>query len=209
MVTCSGAWLTRNPETLHHRHRVAVISRIRRDVVHRSRLIRIPAIPEREKNSLPFPAARQYTIFRIQGDGNCLFRALIQSYHSIVFQKSSKRIFEPLSSEEETVKSEKLRQDICNTMLAQKDFIEPFLPGSDVESYVETMRQRSTWGGEPELSMASLVLQIPVVVYQPQEGSTLGKIAEYNLYDASCDDEIALLYSGGVHYDALIDLGRL
>lgn len=106
-----------------------------------------------------------------------------------------------MPAEEENVQSKELRQKICDRMIQQRDFVEPFLPEYDFELYVHTMRQDSTWGGEPELSIASLVLEVPIVVYEPQGGSGLVKIAEYDLSGTSSTTEVAVLYTGGVHYD--------
>ena len=173
------------------------------------RLIRVSSLlPDREEDSFQHPATKQYTILRVRGDGNCLFRALVQSRFSVTSKTSGQGNSWQLSAEEETTLSQQLRQKICDTMTQQRDFIEPFLPECNFESYIRTMRQESTWGGEPELSMASLVLQLPIVVYGPRGGSELGKIAEYDLSGATTSDEVAVLYSGGVHYDSLIESGQ-
>lgn len=174
---------------------------------HQTGLSTVSSLPDKENDS--FSPRKQYTICRIRGDGNCLFRALVQSYHSVM---SSVSISERLSAEEENVKSKELRQEICDMMIQQRDFIEPFLPECDFESYVRAMRQDSAWGGEPELSIASLVLQFPIVVYGPQGGYGLVKIAEYDLSgrgtSSTAAAEIAVLYSGGTHYDSLIDMAK-
>ena len=168
---------------------------------HQTRLGTVSSLPDKEKDS----RQKQYTICRIRGDGNCLFRALVRSYHSVVGDSSNTG---QLSAEEENVQSKELRQKICDRMKQQRDFVEPFLPEYDFELYVHTMRQDSTWGGEHELSIASLVLEVPIVVYEPQGGSGLVKIAEYDLSGTSSTTEVAVLYTGGVHYDALIDMGE-
>lgn len=171
-----------------------------------ARLIQNSCIPQTGKSQIYSSVPKQYTVLRIRGDGNCLFRALAQSHHSLVWKKTKKGSFNPLSCEEETLRSENLRQEICDMMSSQEDFIKPFLPERDVESYTHMMRKSSTWGGEPELAMASLVLHSSVVVYA-SEGSNLAKIAEYDLFsEKKSADEIAVLYSGGIHYDSLIRL---
>lgn len=60
------------------------------------------------------------------------------------------------------------------------------------------MAKDGTWGGEPELSMASAVLDAAVEVY----GMDLCLISRYDL--AKSVDVLPLLYYQDIHYDALI-----
>ncbi|KAM6562493.1 hypothetical protein CsatB_022491 [Cannabis sativa] len=76
----------------------------------------------------------------------------------------------------------------------------------DFETYVGQMRQPHSWGGEPELLMASHVLQMPITVYMrdknDKSSSGLRIIAEYG-QEYGKDNPIRVLYNGCGHYDAL------
>lgn len=173
-----------------------------------SYLWRTAALTPMDESSSNVSIPPQYALVRVVGDGNCLFRALTQSYHVFEWDRANGIPFEPLSPEEESIRSEKLRQDICDMLVSQKEFVEPFLPSCDVNSYASKMRENSTWGGEPELSMASLVLDARIGVYRCEghkNNQRLEKISEYDLQsEQRRDKEVSVLYSGGFHYDALI-----
>ncbi len=174
-----------------------------------------------------------FRVLRVAGDGNCLFRSLVQSYHAAHFSRDDVR-YAPLGSEEETAKAMALRGAVCAALVDRKDFIEPFV-GTGIEEYVCEMQKPSTWGGmhvfslpflricsmttallifipgEPELSIASFVLRCTIVVFEPiveANAISLSKTSEYCLVDDAVDDlkSINVLFSGGMHYDALITM---
>ncbi|KAK3003204.1 hypothetical protein RJ639_019184 [Escallonia herrerae] len=71
------------------------------------------------------------------------------------------------------------------------------------DTYVANIRKPRVWGGEPELLMASHVLQMPITVYMyDQDAGGLISIAEYGQeYDK--ENPIKILYYGSGHYDSL------
>lgn len=96
-----------------------------------------------------------------------------------------------------------LRQDICNELQKQKDDIEPFLE-TDIASYIAHMSQASTWGGEPELSVATHCLQRPVEVFT--YGATgLQVMSTYSDPKHEDAEAVNVLFNGIGHYDLLIN----
>ncbi|KAK1606290.1 hypothetical protein QYE76_029963 [Lolium multiflorum] len=80
--------------------------------------------------------------------------------------------------------------------------IDKFVEG-DFDTYVSQIRQPHVWGGEPELFMASHVLQMPITVYmRDEDGGGLISIAEYG-QEYGKEDPVQLLYHGFGHYDSL------
>eukprot|EP00890_Picochlorum_soloecismus_P001585 jgi/Picsp_1/2427/NSC_05888-R1_cysteine proteinases-like protein len=149
-------------------------------------------------------AATEWNVYRVSGDGRCMFRALVQGEMLSVGGEEREAVC-VLSVEEEVVKADELRARICDELLLRREDVEPFLE-SRVEDYVRCMRMEKTWGGEPELVMAAHVLQRKVVVYMLKSGFkgslVLEKISEYepsviqrtndniivNLPSSSCDE---------------------
>ncbi|KAF7831576.1 OTU domain-containing protein [Senna tora] len=79
-----------------------------------------------------------------------------------------------------------------------------FIDG-DFDTYVSEIRKCNVWGGEPELLMASHVLQMPIVVYM-KDGYYNGgfkRIAEYGQELYGNENPIMVVYNGSTHYDAL------
>jgi hypothetical protein len=97
-------------------------------------------------------------VLRVRGDGNCLFRSLAQSYTALTCGTL-------LNQVAETDMARALRQQICDALVIQRDSVEPFLVDCDFDTYVSMMRRDGCWGGEPELSVAPIVLQRSIEVY--------------------------------------------
>ncbi|XP_059448362.1 OVARIAN TUMOR DOMAIN-containing deubiquitinating enzyme 4-like isoform X1 [Corylus avellana] len=163
-----------------------------------------------------FPYARTMqkseTSLGIPGDGRCLFRSIV---HGACLRKGKPS---PSESHQKELADE-LRAKSILVILSYKanikwfgqvvdEFIkrradtEWFLEG-DFDTYVVQMRQPHIWGGEPELLMASHVLQMPITVYMKDKNSgSLKIIAEYG-QEYGQDDPVRVLYHGYGHYDAL------
>ncbi|KAB1213003.1 hypothetical protein CJ030_MR5G025814 [Morella rubra] len=131
----------------------------------------------------------------IPGDGRCLFRSVVQGTCLRAGKPSpSERLQKELADE--------LRSKVADEFIKRRKDTEWFLEG-DFDSYVVQMRQPHIWGGEPELLMASHVLQMPITVFMKDENSgSLKIIAEYG-QEYGKDKPIWVLYHGYGHYDAL------
>lgn len=102
-----------------------------------------------------------------------------------------------------------LRLAVVAELRKRREEIEPFLPGiaSDFEEYCRTMSHPMAWGGEPEMLMASHVLQRPITVYHMQ-GAAPEPIVTYGDHMLPRTPAIHLLWSGA-HYDLLVEPSQL
>ncbi|KAJ7972262.1 OTU domain containing protein [Quillaja saponaria] len=100
-----------------------------------------------------------------------------------------------------------LRSRVADEFIKRRKETEWFVEG-DFDMYVSQIRKPHVWGGEPELLMASHVLQMPITVYMhDEESGGLISIAEYG-QEYGKENPIRVLYHGFGHYDALEIPGR-
>lgn len=168
----------------------------RADVITRSS----PTDSTSSSSALPLQQQRptRFAKCGITGDGSCMFRACVQGHHQL--QHGGQQ----LPAAAEYSKALALRQAVVEELRKNREDMEPFLPGiaDDFDDYLAKMAQPGVWGGEPELLMASRVLQRPIAVYQaawggPQYILTYGE--EFEIAAAP----MHLLWSGA-HYDLLL-----
>ncbi|CAL9245984.1 unnamed protein product [Arabidopsis halleri] len=137
-----------------------------------------------------------YSIIGIPGDGRCLFRSVA---HGFCLRSGKLAPGEKMQRE----LADQLRTRVADEFIKRRQETEWFVEG-DFDSYVRQIREPHVWGGEPELFMASHVLQMPITVYMKDEkAGGLISIAEYG-QEYGKDDPIRVLYHGFGHYDALL-----
>ncbi|KAF3967531.1 hypothetical protein ACB098_03G123900 [Castanea mollissima] len=137
----------------------------------------------------------QFRIICIPGDGRCLFRSVV---HGACLRSGKPS---PCESRQKELADE-LRAKVADEFIRRRAETEWFLEG-DFDTYVVQMRQPHMWGGEPELLMASHVLQTPITVSMWDKSSgNLKIIAEYG-QEYGKENPIRVLYHGYGHYDAL------
>lgn len=129
----------------------------------------------------------------MQGDGNCLFRAIsLQVYGS--------------QDMHSTVRSQ------CLDFLEREvDHYSHFVPNEAYEDYLERKRRDGVHGNHTEIQAMSELYNRTIRVYVPSEGIVPINIFQHN-EGTSGEEEgdasnppIRLLYMDGNHYDALID----
>ncbi|KAL2228256.1 UNVERIFIED_CONTAM: OVARIAN TUMOR DOMAIN-containing deubiquitinating enzyme 4 [Sesamum indicum] len=136
-----------------------------------------------------------YAVIGIPGDGRCLFRSVA---HGACIRSGKPVPNENLQRE----LADELRARVADEFIKRRKETEWFIEG-DFDTYVSQIRKPHVWGGEPELLMASHVLQMPITVYMlDQESGGLISIAEYG-QEYGKDNPILVLYHGYGHYDAL------
>ncbi|KAK4432150.1 OVARIAN TUMOR DOMAIN-containing deubiquitinating enzyme 4 [Sesamum alatum] len=136
-----------------------------------------------------------YAVIGIPGDGRCLFRSVA---HGACIRSGKPAPNENLQRE----LADDLRAKVADEFIKRREETEWFIEG-DFDTYVSQIRKPHVWGGEPELLMASHVLQMPITVYMlDQESGRLISIAEYG-QEYGKDNPILVLYHGYGHYDAL------
>ncbi|XP_017254150.1 OVARIAN TUMOR DOMAIN-containing deubiquitinating enzyme 4 isoform X2 [Daucus carota subsp. sativus] len=136
-----------------------------------------------------------YSIIGIPGDGRCMFRSVAHgAYVRSGKPAPNERIQKELADE--------LRASVADEFIRRKEETEWFIEG-DFDTYVSHIRKPHVWGGEPELLMASHVLQMPITVFMhDKESGGLISIAEYG-QEYGKENPINILYHGFGHYDAL------
>ena len=134
----------------------------------------------------------------IQGDGNCLFRALAFDVYKT-----------------EDVHS-KMRQLLVDFVTNNKHSFQPFIKGS-LEEHVRQMRYMRRWGTAVEILAAASLMQIPIytytpnaeglykwIYYMPLKESTLQFPDEPYPRHAKSQSHIELLHASGCHYDCIV-----
>ncbi|XP_072986425.1 OVARIAN TUMOR DOMAIN-containing deubiquitinating enzyme 4 [Typha latifolia] len=137
----------------------------------------------------------KYSITGIPGDGRCLFRSVA---HGACIRSGK-----PLPNEDlQRELADDLRARVADEFVKRRAETEWFVEG-DFDTYVSQIRKPHVWGGEPELFMASHVLEMPITVYMHDEDAGgLIAIAEYG-QEYGKENPIQVLYHGFGHYDAL------
>lgn len=136
-----------------------------------------------------------YSVIGIPGDGRCLFRSI--AYGACL------RTGKPAPDESlQGHLADALRSRVADEFVKRRKETEWFIEG-DFDTYVSQIRKPQVWGGEPELLMASHVLQMPITVFiHDKDAGGLISIAEYG-QEYGKDNPIKVLYDGFAHYDAL------
>lgn len=143
---------------------------------------------------------KDYSITGIPGDGRCLFRSVA---HGACIRSGK-----PIPNENlQRQLADELRKLVVDEFIRRREETEWFIEG-DFDRYMSRMREPHVWGGEPELLMASHVLQMPITVYMHDRNSGgLIAIAEYG-QEYGKENPIRVLYHGSGHYDAVQIPGR-
>ncbi|KAK7278856.1 hypothetical protein RJT34_23894 [Clitoria ternatea] len=136
-----------------------------------------------------------YAVIGIPGDGRCMFRSVAHG----ACLRSGKA---PPSESIQRQLADDLRARVADEFIKRREETEWFIEG-DFDAYISQIRKPHVWGGEPELFIASHVLQMPITVYMyDQDAGGLISIAEYG-QEYGKENPIRVLYHGFGHYDAL------
>jgi OTU domain-containing protein 6 len=143
----------------------------------------------------------QWEVHEVKGDGRCLFRSI-----SVARALSRNGLRE--SEVNELASADELRTAAVNELLERREETEWFIEG-DFDNYIARMRQPMAWGGEPEIVMLTHVLASPISVYMAEGGGmrSIGVYGEEYAESAQYDD-LAVLFHGAGHYEALRVFGR-
>mmetsp|Transcript_41465 Transcript_41465/g.120068 ORF Transcript_41465/g.120068 Transcript_41465/m.120068 type:complete len:228 (-) Transcript_41465:66-749(-) len=176
------------------------------------------AAPVRSNSSAPLSRpVSAFWVLRVEPDGRCLFRAIAAGVAlssggnadsaGSADSTAGRRLVAAASNVES---ADKLRAAVVAELLRRREEVEWFLE-EPFDKYVAKMSMPSTWGGEPELLMASHLLGHKLWVWMPGELVDPSKFAGRLVRSASYGDDLGdktivhLRYSGA-HYDLLVPL---
>lgn len=133
----------------------------------------------------------------VRGDGRCLFRALVRCR---AVSKGRAIPGERVEREE----ADRLRERAVEELIRQRELLDRFFViEGDFRQYLKKMSHPRTYGGEPELLMLAKVLHVPIAVYI-LKGNSYRQIQVYGKQYRG--EPLRILYSDGIHYDALLIL---
>uniref|UniRef100_A0A7S2K5T8 ubiquitinyl hydrolase 1 n=1 Tax=Leptocylindrus danicus TaxID=163516 RepID=A0A7S2K5T8_9STRA len=122
----------------------------------------------------------------VEGDGNCLFRAVSLQVYG------------------DTNMHNEVRRRCMDFMQGESEHFAKFIPDENFEHYIHRKRRDGVHGNNPEIQAISELYNRPVEVYVPDNG---GK-APINIFHAeykTADAPVRLSYHDGNHYNAIID----
>jgi OTU-like cysteine protease len=134
----------------------------------------------------------------VRGDGRCLFRSVARA-------RAVGRGKAVPSERAERDMADELRHRAVVELKRNKELLQQFyVIEADFESYAKRMSSPRTFGGEPELLMLAKIIHAPIGVYI----CVKGRYKQIQVYGRQYRGEpIRILYSDGVHYDALLEIG--
>lgn len=134
----------------------------------------------------------------VRGDGRCLFRAIARCRY--VARAS------PIPSERvEREEADALRLRAVAELKKHRELLARFFViEGNFAQYVRKMSHPRTYGGEPELLVLAKLLHVPIAVYIVK-GERYRQIQVYGKQYRG--DPLRILYSDGIHYDALLPCG--
>lgn len=131
----------------------------------------------------------------VRGDGRCLFRALARC-------RSVAKGTGIRGEREEREEADTLRLRAVAELKRHRELLARFFViEGNFTQYTKKMSQPRTYGGEPELLVLAKVLHVPIAVYIVK-GDRYRQIQVYGKQYRG--DPLRILYSDGVHYDALL-----
>ncbi|OVA04642.1 Ovarian tumor [Macleaya cordata] len=137
-----------------------------------------------------------YRVTGVLADGRCLFRAL--AYGACL--RSGEEAPDETRQRE---LADDLRARVVDELLKRREESEWFIEG-DFDTYVKSIQDPNAWGGEPELIMASHVLQTPISVFMMDRSSgELVNITTYGQEYGKSKKPIKVLFHRYGHYDVL------
>ena len=129
-------------------------------------------------------ALEGFGVFRVDADGNCLFRSIAHQLW-----------------EDETL-HHRCRQEIMSYIEGEKEHFSLFMEDDEVfEDYVERLRTNGEWGGNQEIFAAARLYNVDVSIYSEDVPKMV----------LQCDDatnrtkvrQLYLSFHGEVHYNSL------
>lgn len=131
----------------------------------------------------------------VRGDGRCLFRSVVRS-------RAVARGCSPPAEREERESADQLRVAVVKELKRHRELLTQFnVIEADFQKYTRRMANPRTHAGEPELLLLAKIIHCPIAVYMQLSG----RFKQIQVYGRPYGGEpIRILYSDGIHYDALL-----
>ena len=139
-----------------------------------------------DKQQITLAGNEPGTIIRIKGDGNCLFRAVVESCKHLDLSpelvdcfsdhiKLRQRVIEELRK-----KSPEDIQAIKSTISDETGKSVDEVKDQDIYDYIDKMAITETWAGTPEIQAIAIILKMRIIIHQYQTNIYIPQEAEYN-----------------------------
>ena len=130
-------------------------------------------------------ARRGLAIRPIDGDGNCLFRAVSDQIYGT---DAHHRL---------------IRHACCDYILSERDYFVQYVEGEDLKSYVERKRQDGVWADDLEIQALSEIYDraIEIYAYRAEPMRTFHE-------ERTGGGVIRLSYHGNEHYNSVVSLDQ-
>jgi len=152
-------------------------------------------------------SSRKKIVF-VDGDGNCMFRSIVQAYHAENTQHT-------LTQHQETNEARKLRKLVADYIIRHPRAVEgelDYLQGSvrNINEFSRGYAARigswslKKWGGPTELAIASHILKRKIILYDATGTRVHHVSASINRTNAPFSHSISLAFRPEVHYNAMV-----
>jgi len=121
----------------------------------------------------------------MDGDGNCLFRAVSDQIYGT---DAHHRL---------------IRHACCDYILSERDYFVQFVEGEDLKSYAERKRQDGVWADDLEIQALSEIYDRPIEIYA-YRAEPMRTFHE----ERSGSSVIRLSYHGNEHYNSVVSLDQ-
>jgi hypothetical protein len=139
-----------------------------------------------DKRQITLSGNEQGIIIRIKGDGNCLFRAVVESFKHLELSPELADCFSDHIKLRQKV-IEELRKKSLENVQAIKSTISDEIqkPASeitdqDIDIYLDKMATSETWAGTPEIQAIAMILKMRIIIHQDQTNIHIPQGAEYD-----------------------------
>lgn len=136
---------------------------------------------------------RKLTVFPVEPDGNCLFRAVAHQVYG------------------DPERHDIVRSDCCDYLEKNRNRFAPLLGSDQFDQYVENKRQLKVWGDDPEIRAMEELYDRPIEIYTATGlGSNTEPLKLHFDGDLPSDREmgpyipIRLSFHGNNHYNSVI-----
>ncbi len=126
------------------------------------------------------------TIIRIKGDGNCLFRAVVESCKHLDLSPELADCFSDHIKLRQKVVDELRKKSLENVQAIKSTISDETqkpvneITDQDIDTYLDKMATPETWAGTPEIQAIAIILKMRIIIHQNQTNIHIPQGAEYD-----------------------------